>query len=451
MIEIEGEHNTATIMTGQSREDCEDKVIEQIENIVNHEAFAGDDNITICPDFHWGKGCVIGFTKPLDGRVCPNTVGVDIGCGMYAANFGDIEVDFEDVDERIHDAIPMGFDVNDRGSSIHMEDDFDWHRANGVLGDFVEARDDISMEDVAPYDIDYFESLCDRVGYDVGRAIASVGSLGGGNHFIELARSAENNDLWAIIHSGSRGLGNTTAQYWQEKATEYRNTDDMDIPWLLDPYIESDGEFRKERIRRDFGGKDIERVFSRLGQIRNGNDDRNKDLDYLEGDEAIGYYIDMIFCQQYASQSRAEMMERVAGAIGSEPIDYIESVHNFIDFRDQTIRKGATRAHEGERVIIPFNMRDGTLIASGKGNPEWNSSAPHGAGRIMGRREAKRELSMDEFESEMEGIYSTSISKSTLDEAPMAYKPTDAIEEVIGDTAEIIDRLEPVHNIKAED
>jgi RNA-splicing ligase RtcB len=277
-----------------------------------------------------------------------------------------------------------------------------------------------------------------------------------------------------VVHSGSRYLGKAVAEFWQGRATEYRNADRIreriepgDRRFLkFDPETVSDealfrwvtggmGEshIRGDRVREELDGTEIERTFDRLNDLRpeSGDEGRNTALDPLVGREAHGYCVDMLFAQQYARWNRELMLEAICDALGVEPVETWQSTHNYIDFRDLTIRKGATPAREGERLLVPFNMAEGAVIARGKGNGEWLSTAPHGAGRRMGRRDAHERLSMAEFEATMDGIYSESVVEGTLDEAPAAYKPAAAIERALEPTAEVVERLDPVHNLKATD
>lgn len=455
---IEGEQTTATVMTTEYDENCG----EQIQEMVDHPAFQND--VAIMPDTHYGAGAVIGFTMPIGDRVVPNTVGVDIGCGMFSLNLGKPRVftagragEAEVVDKQIRDAVPMGRSVFDyEEQDYHIIDDFPWEECQATLEEFAENQG-IDISEFQGYGKQYFLDTCRKVGYETSRAINSLGTLGGGNHFIEITRSARTSDFWVTIHSGSRGIGLKIAQYWQQKATEFttarKNLED--VPEETRKYLKSNWKPNADKIRSDFEGEKIQRKFDEVSRAIEeygpNSDNRNTDLDWLEGEEATGYFIDMIFAQRYASESRKQMAQAVADVLDVEPTDSIESVHNFVDFRDGVIRKGATRAHEGERVIVPFNMRDGTIICEGKGNSEWNHSAPHGAGRRMSRTQAFNELSVEEFKETMGGIFSTSVTEDTLDEAPMAYKEAAVIESVIEETADIVDRWEPVHNIKAEE
>jgi RNA-splicing ligase RtcB len=441
-------------------DELEDGVIDQIQTMIDHEAFEND--VAIMPDTHVGSGAVIGFTMPLGNRVVPNTIGVDIGCGMYAVNFGNVDYDRKTLqlwDEEIRDKVPMGFKVyGDDGHSeqeYHIGNDFPWNEASKKLVDFEREYGVLHSTSVhgKGYDLDYLKDLCDRVGYDMTRAINSIGTLGGGNHFIELGHS-DKTGLWAVIHSGSRGLGLNVAQHHQERASDLRSAEMFDqdrLPEGYQEYANAKLEPHAEKIRADFEGKQIGQVFDIISTARsNAVQEFDDDLAYLEGEEAHQYYVDMIFAQMYASQSRKLMMSKVAEVVGAIPKTPIEAVHNFIDFEDMTIRKGATRAAEDEIAVVPFNMRDGTLLVRGKGNDDWNQSAPHGAGRVMSRTQAFDELDVQDFKETMADVESSSVNGETLDEAPMAYKPADLIEDAITPTAEVVDQIKPVLNLKAE-
>lgn len=456
---IEGEYNEASVKI----DDLQEGAVEQVQTMVDSPAFVGDGDISIMPDAHWGSGAVIGFTMPVKNRVVPNTIGVDIGCGMFSANYGNIQIeDLEEFDAEVRDNIPVGFDVHSR-NEYHMRDDFPWHECRRKIRSFTEQTDfDIDVDSVK-YGLDYFTDLCGKVGYDVGRAINSVGTLGGGNHFIEFGRDSDD-DLWITIHSGSRGIGASIAQYWQDKATDSMNERAMakDIPDDIAPYLGEDWKPKASKIRADFDGEDIQQMFDDVSMFiqktKEAESNRDTDLDYLEGEDAHGYIIDMIFAQTYASVSRREMMRSVEWALDevefgtqlkSRPWRYddIESVHNYIDFMDATIRKGACRAHEGERLIVPLNMKYGTLICEGRGVDSWNNSSAHGAGRAMGRREAKRRFSDEDFGEQTDGVFMT---ETPLDEIPGAYKDPETIEAALGESVNVIDRIEPFMSIKAE-
>jgi RNA-splicing ligase RtcB len=436
--------------------ELEEGVVDQIQEMIDHESFQND--VAIMPDTHVGSGAVIGFTMPLGERVVPNTIGVDIGCGMYAVNFGNVEYDRKTLqlwDEEIREKVPMGFEVR-QDRAYHLLNDFPWKKSREKLAQFEEQYGGL-RSDVWRFEpelaMDYFEDLCNRIGYDQTRAINSVGSLGGGNHFIELGHS-DKTGLWAIIHSGSRGLGLNIAQYHQERAVELRSAEKFEknvLPEYYREYATDELKPKADKIREDFEGTEIGQVFDKISQARQeATEAFNDDLAYLEGAEAHQYFVDMIFAQMYASQSRKLIMSKVAEVVGAIPKCPIESVHNFIDFEDMTIRKGATRASEGEIAVVPFNMRDGTLLVEGKGNDRWNNSAPHGAGRVMSRTQAFDELDLRDFKKTMDGVESSSVTEETLDEAPMAYKSSGLIESAIEPTAEIVDQIRPVLNLKAE-
>lgn len=481
-LTIDGTETSALIKT----DNVDDYCLNQVQEMVNHEAFQND--IRIMPDAHGGAGAVIGFTMPLGERIVPNTVGVDIGCGMTAFNLGSgyeiderVENHPREMDERIRDTIPLGFDTFadiPYSPDYHMHDDFPWdecvtkaRRFNTEL-----AKTDLDIPQVDDmYGPDYFDALCERIGYDPMRAINSLGTLGGGNHFIEVSKSEKTGDYWVVVHSGSRGIGNAIAQWWQERAHE--NCDDRaeavrdglaDVPewaYKFDLDEVDDGELLQwvqggmgedfkdtDEIRARLDGEDIGELVSTMQDIartvQEGGD--GHDLDYLDGSNRAGYLKDMIFAQTYAIESRHHMCRAVQSALGATITDTIDSIHNYIDFNDLTIRKGATRVHEGERGVVPFNMRDGAVIVEGRGNDDWNRSAPHGAGRRGSRTWAYDEFSVAEYQKEMQGVFSTSVNESTLDEAPMAYKDTDDILGRIHPTAEVVDTLTPKINVKAE-
>ncbi|WP_018258045.1 RNA-splicing ligase RtcB [Halomicrobium katesii] len=480
MIELTGDHTTARVMV-EDESLVEENCLDQIRTLIDHPAFT--EPVRVMPDTHWGAGAPIGFTMPLGERIVPNIVGVDVGCGMAATKLGStLPLSDAERERRVREAIPMGQDVHDYDDAVHLVEEFPFERANEVFEAFAasfEERFGTAIDplefDFEGYDADYFESLCERVlaqqRQSMGYVIRGVGTLGGGNHFVEFARAQTTGDYWLIVHSGSRYLGKSVAEYWQGKATERRNVATIreSLPERYHEYLQFDptavsdrdlyewvtggkGEshLRKDAIREAFDGGEIEDVFDRLGDLRPDSADRNTDLDYLVGREAHGYYVDMLFAQQYARWNRAVMSDRICEAIGVEPVERFQSIHNYVDFRDLTIRKGATPAREGQRLVVPFNMAEGSLLARGRGTDEWHDTAPHGAGRVMGRGEAHRTVDMDEFEAAMEGVYSESVVESVRDEAPMAYKSADAIADAIEPTAEVEDWLDAVHNLKAK-
>lgn len=478
-LTIDGEHATAEIKTTNVDDAC----VEQVESIADHEAFRND--IRVMPDAHAGAGAVVGFTMPLGERICPNTVGVDIGCGMTAFDLGgqpheQLRDDPAAVDRAIRERVPLGADTFgdvDAPVDFHMVNDFPWDECARKAGQLTE-RTDLDLGVDTEFGGEYFSDLCERLGYSQRRAINSVGTLGGGNHFVEVARSEETGHYWVVVHSGSRGIGLTIAQYWQDRATElcddradrarealadvpeFAYEFDLDsvsdatlVTWLLG----GRGEDWKatDAIRAHLDGEAISDLVDDLRDIGRmvetaGDDDGGDDLDYLSGTAREGYLKDMVFAQTYAAVSRRRMADAVADALGADVLDSVVSTHNYIDFEDLVIRKGATRVHEGERAVIPFNMRDGAVLVRGLGNDDWHRSAPHGAGRRGSRRWAFDEFDVETFREEMRDVYSSSVTEATLDEAPMAYKDTDGILSALEATATVEETLTPVLNVKAE-
>lgn len=506
MITIEGTETTAYVM-GLSEADLEDSARDQIEEIVDHPGF--QNPIRVMPDVHIGAAAMVGFTMDLGNRIIPNVIGVDIACGMYAIKLTGFEesvlddsqasgFDHEVIETRVRDRVPMGWgpeglQAPDR-DYYHVKNEFPWDEVNARLDEFIDTMDE---EYVAPmrqfrdeggYDIEYFKGLCnDRAGtissyFNDRVGINSVGTLGSGNHFMELARGEETGDYWLVVHSGSRGLGENTAKYHQSRAIKLR--DDRadrardDLRELFNTYDESYVKFDLdtvsneelldwlhggmgedfidfEALKQDYTGEDrekIEEIRQEFKQVIPTTDtpDLDKSMDWLEGAEAAMYLVDMIFCQEYAKQNRVMMAETVADALGADIVDEIHAVHNFIDFRDQVIRKGATRSYAGERVVVPFNMQDGTLLVEGKSNQEWNNSVAHGAGRTMSRIRAEELFDAEALQEGMEsvGAYAGAFPE---DEAPGAYKDADLITEAIEPTADVIEHLRVVHNFKADD
>lgn len=473
-------------------DDIEDLTIEQVEEMANQEAFTGD--IRIMPDGHPGRGSVVGFSMPIGDKVVPNTIGVDIGCGMFAAQLpGSTDIyDWDHraiLDKAIRKRVPVGFDIHDRGD-YHMHNDFPYDICQRKLDEFNKNSefDHIDHE----YDTDYYDDLISRIDTSAHRASNSVGTLGGGNHFIEIGESQNVVDeigtgelvhpFWVIIHSGSRNIGASICDYWQNRAaiiqkskdirshlSEYPEdyiTFDLDAVSdneLLDWVLGANGDFvNYEAIPKE----EREKYKDELKECVPENGKKGSDYDYLTGEAAHGYIIDMIFAQTYASVNRKEMAKAVLDAWleTMNPLEFwaeddperpdgfiqtIESTHNYIDFEDQIIRKGATRAHKGERAIVPYNMRDGTLIVKGKGNEEWNKSINHGAGRVDSRGWAGNEVTQKEANEEIEtsGVYASIVPR---DEAPHSYKNWEKIEEAMAPSAEIEDRIKPLISIKAE-
>lgn len=473
------ESETSAKIMGLHPSEIEDNVVDQVRKTANSKAFTGD--IRIMPDCHWGSGATIGFTMPIDTetiRVVPNTIGVDIGCGLLAGRLDGVGMQrlrlgdtvlFGRMDDLIRDAVPMGRSVHE-STEYHFGENFPWENCTER---WQRAKDRLDLEDPEWFDeygLDsYFKPLCDRVEYDPMRAINSMGTLGGGNHFIEICET-DFSDYWVVIHSGSRGIGYAIADHWQTKAIQNRMNEwiQENIPEELEKYIVPDldsddlamwfeGGMGQSYIDSDAIKSDVDNNYL-VGylhdQIRTAhpqNADLDEDLAYLEEDSAAGYLVDMIFAQEYASENRLEMLGAITESCNIDCWKTIHSPHNLIDFDDLVLRKGATSAHDGEEFVLPFNMADGTFICEGKGNSEWNNSAPHGAGRVMSRTQAKSELDVETFEEQMSDIYSSSVSEATLDEAPDSYKDASMIENAIEETASIKYRLKPLLNMKAHE
>lgn len=496
---IEGEYTDAVVFLPE--EEIEEGLHEQIEDMVDHPAFR--NKVRVAPDAHQGAGSCIGFTMPITNRVVVNAVGVDLGCGMYAFKLEDLdydvddEDDLEEIDKAIRANVPMGVGQMNSRNDYHMRDDFPWQdEVQRKWETFVEnhLNDNVVLGKYDPeefeYDVSYCQDVCGRVGYGFTDCINGVGSLGSGNHFIEIALSSDG-DVWCVIHSGSRGIGYNIADHHQERAKDVRNLSATrtalsnlvgPFSYYVEPDVEeiSDDELHKwihnrqivdyDSLKDDFAGTEdahlIEQIsdvindasrgkFSEVSQYIEGVEvdeleamEDAGELAYLQGEEAVEYYVDMAFAQTYASENRREMGRRVAKSLGAEIVDEIESVHNYIDYEDGIMRKGATPAREGERGIIPMNMSYGSLLVKGKGNDEWNCSAPHGAGRRMSRTQAYDELDEDEFEEKLGDTVATSLP---LDEAPMAYKDVELVRKAMEPTVDIVDHLNPVLSIKADD
>lgn len=402
MFEIKGKVNTALCYAKV----VEDEAIEQIRRMCDYD-FTEGSRIRIMPDVHAGKGCTIGTTMTVAGKAVPNIVGVDIGCGMYTVNLGKADIDLEKFDEAAH-YIPSGMDV--------------W-----------EGRQE---------KFDLTGLKCYRELKDTKRLERSLGTLGGGNHFIEIDRSADGTN-YMVIHSGSRNLGKQVAELYQRLA--------INLSRGYGDYLEK----RDELIRtyKEQGRKsEIQEALKQLHwQVYESETPIPEDLCYLSGQYLEDYLADVVICQRFARRNREKMAEVILERTGIAGGEAFHTIHNYIDTDEMILRKGAIAAHKGEKVLIPINMRDGSVLAIGKGNPEWNYSAPHGAGRIMSRTKAKSTLSMEEYREEMKGVYTTSVNEQTLDEAPMAYKSLEDIIDVIRESVDVIDVMKPIYNFKASD
>lgn len=400
MVTIQGLYNTAVCYTPE----LEDLAAKQIKAVCDQAEFAGC-KIRVMPDVHAGKGCTIGTTMTIQDKIVPGMVGVDIGCGMETVELAESEIDFTKLDALIRKEIPYGREVRDTLHALNTE-------------------------------IDLTQLRCaDQV--NLNRAMRSIGTLGGGNHFIEVDRS-EDGRLFLIVHSGSRHLGTEVAEYYQNEGRRALwGGANYQIQEVI-AQLKAEGRF-----------KEIQKTISALRTEHELS--IPKDLAYVEGKLFEDYIHDMKITQQFAMLNRKAMVDVIMTGMGFTAVEAFTTIHNYIDTDAMILRKGSVSARAGEKLLIPINMRDGSLICVGKGNQDWNCSAPHGAGRLMSRRAAFNVLTMEEFKREMEGIYTTCVLPDTLDESPMAYKNMDEIVDQIGPTAEVVERIRPVYNFKAAD
>ena len=405
MLEIKGKINTAICYASV----IEEEAIEQIRRMCDYEFTAGS-RIRIMPDVHAGKGCTIGTTMTITDKAVPNIVGVDIGCGMYTVSLGKADIDFERLDEAAH-FIPSGMNVWE-GRQEHF---------------------------------DLEQLRCYRDLKDTKRLERSLGTLGGGNHFIEIDESADG-EKYLVIHSGSRNLGKQVAELYQKLA--------VDLSKGKEEYFKKRDEiirtYKEQGKRKEIQAKEIQAALKKIAWEQK-ESLIPEDLCFLFGSYLEDYLHDVEVCQRFARRNREKMAEILLERTGIAAGEAFHTIHNYIDTEEMILRKGAIAAHAGEKILIPINMRDGSVLAVGKGNAEWNYSAPHGAGRIMSRKAAKDKLSLEEYRETMKGVYTTSVNEATLDEAPMAYKSLDDIIDVIRDSVDIIDVMKPVYNFKASD
>ncbi len=398
MIELRGKYNSAKVFTDIIDESAISQIIELCSQPMSEGAA-----IRIMPDVHAGAGCTIGITMTITDKVVPNLVGVDIGCGMETVRLKERHIELQKLDKLIYEKIPSGFAIRDKA-----------HRYN----DRIELTELFCYEHINPV-----------------RAERSIGTLGGGNHFIE-ADKGEDGSIYIVIHSGSRHLGVETAKYYQEEAYKRLNgSSKKDIDEMI------------ERMKSEGRDKQIQSEITRLKNTK--FTDVPKHLAYCEGELFEQYIHDMKIVQQFAMLNRQAMMDEIIKGMHLHVEEQFTTIHNYIDTEAMILRKGAVSANSGEKLLIPINMRDGSLICTGKGNPDWNCSAPHGAGRLMSRSAAKQNFTVSEFKKQMNGIYTTSVNAATLDECPMAYKSIEDIVDNIGDTVEINEVIKPVYNFKA--
>lgn len=407
MIEVKGEYAAAKIFTDV----VDNESISQVINLLN-QPYAANSKVRMMPDIHAGVGCTIGTTMTIKDMICPNLVGVDIGCGMLTVKLFDKSVDLEKLDRSIRQRVPYGFDV-------HTDEKTIVNNARRII------RQGTTLNELV---------CADHVNID--RAYASLGTLGGGNHFIEMDRDNEGN-LYLVIHSGSRHLGLEIAKHYQNLA--YKNIG----------YTKEDYDSVIRQLKEQGRESEISMFLGHMKRATSLARSIPKDMAYVTGALFDNYIHDMKIAQQFATVNRLAILDEIMWAMDFDPIDIFTTVHNYIDVENMILRKGAVSALEGERLIIPINMRDGSLICTGKGNPDWNFSAPHGAGRLMSRSAAKKAYTVDQFEAEMRDVYTTSVSYSTLDECPMAYKSMSDIVDNIGPTVTIGKVIKPIYNFKA--
>lgn len=400
MIEIKGTHNTAKCFC----ETLEDTAARQIQTVCNQAVFA-DCKIRIMPDVHAGMGCTIGTTMTIHDKIVPGMVGVDIGCGMETVELTDREIDFNRLDALIRREIPFGREVRETPHALNAEIDLTELRCAGQV--------------------------------QLERAMCSIGSLGGGNHFIEVDRAGDGR-LFLVVHSGSRHLGVEVAGFYQD---EGRRALWGGARYQIQQVI--------ARLKEEGRFQEIQRTIQQLK--REHALDIPKELAYVEGKLFADYIHDMKLVQRFAALNRRAMVDVILRGMGLTARESFTTIHNYIDTESMILRKGSVSAKAGEKLLIPINMRDGSLLCVGKGNEDWNCSAPHGAGRLMSRTAALHTLSMEVFQQQMAGIFTTCVSPATLDESPMAYKSMDELIAQIGPTAQIVERIRPVYNFKAAD
>jgi Uncharacterized conserved protein len=392
MIELIGKYNSCKIYATT----LDNNVISQIYGMLNYEAFKGE-KIRIMPDTHAGKGSVVGFTSTITDKVIPMVVGVDIGCGVDVVKLDEKSIDFKKLDEVIYNYVPSGFDLRDRPHKFYKKTRLD-------------------------------KLKCKR---EVSLDIASlgIGSLGGGNHYIEIDQDAKGH-LYLVVHSGSRYLGGKVAQTYQDIAYRTMNFDyKMGII---------------NRLKAEGKDQDIQNVLKSVKMTH-----IEKELAYLYGENMENYLHDMDIVQEYAVYNRKAIIDEIVRKMELTVVDEFTTIHNYIDTKNRILRKGSISAQNGEKVIIPINMRDGAIIGIGKGNADWNYSAPHGAGRLFSRSEASQIITLEEFQQSMEGIYSSSVTETTIDESPMAYKSLEEILEHVTETIDVVEVIKPVYNFKS--
>lgn len=400
-LEVKGKYNSAIVMTDEIEEEC----VGQLVTLCSQEIFK-DSQIRIMPDCHAGKGCVVGFTASIKDRIIPNLVGVDISCSISTYKLDVKEVDFEQLDNVIRKYVPSGMSIRSTVSKL--------------VSDNLKAK---------------IEKVCQEIGDENGynRHLKSIGTLGGGNHFLELNKDKDGY-LWLSVHCGSRNFGKKICDFHQDKAIKvYQDRIDAKRVFALSQI--------PPKERQDWIKNHID------------SDKLPPELRYLDGEDLDLYVEHMKVAEEFATVNHQVIVHEICSHMDWNVVDSIFTHHNYIEFlgnREMIIRKGAISAKKGERVIIPLNMKDGSIVGIGKGNEEWNQSAPHGAGRVLSRGKAKSVLSVEEFQDKMKDVWSSCVSESTLDESPMAYKDMNVIIDAIGETVDIVDRIIPIYNFKAQ-
>ena len=399
MIELQGKYATAKVFTDV----VDNESISQVINLLNQPYIEGS-RVRMMPDIHAGAGCTIGTTMTIKNKICPNLVGVDIGCGMETIRIKEAHIEPQKLDKVIRAGIPSGFEIRKKE-----------HR-------FAK-------------DIDLSELCCAKK-VNIDRAYSSIGTLGGGNHFIE-ANQDDDGNIYIVVHSGSRHLGLEIANFYQEAAYK-----------ALTSYSKEEIDAKVEELKAAGRQKEIQSV---LRQLKSKYSPIPKPLAYVEGELFEQYLHDMRIAQRFANLNRQAMMDTIVKDMGFHVVEQFTTIHNYIDVDNMLLRKGAVSAQAGEKLLIPINMRDGSLICVGKGNEDWNCSAPHGAGRLMSRSAAKQTFTVSEFKKQMDGIYTTSVGRSTIDECPMPYKNMADIVDNIEPTVIIEATIKPIYNFKAGD
>lgn len=400
MFELKGKYNECKVFA----DIVENSAISQLTNMMNFEHM--DGKIRIMPDCHSGAGCVIGTTMTLKNKVTPYLVGVDIGCGVLAVKMRETRIDLTALDSAIRKHIPSGGNIYD--------------------------------EPVADFDLNRL--ICKK-GND--KVLNSIGTLGGGNHFIEVDKD-KNGNLWLVIHSGSRSLGLKVCEYYQKLGHEALLDEANGGP------LHEKNKAAVEMLTKAGRKKEISKTLEQIKKDHRKNGSPVPyELAYVNGKIFDDYIHDMKVTQEYAALNRRVMAERIMKAMKLHELESFDTIHNYIDTDNMVLRKGAVAAYKGQKLLIPMNMRDGSLVCIGKGNEDWNCSAPHGAGRLMSRRDAKESISMDDYKKSMEGIFTTCVSRGTIDESPMSYKPMESILSCIGDTVDVVDVINPIYNFKA--